>query len=333
MGRRIGAGLALAITWVLMAATAGWAAGPAPGTPEYFQRDTQNMRDAYGRQTAPDGQLSPAYLQEVPNATPEQLQQVANQAANPTRPILDPGQWFPGWNAGQRLPRRLVGQARGSRSRVSFTNRYGALLRGDVYAPLPGARDPYTGKRLRGPFPGVVITTGSIQGSEKMYRWLAEDLAERGYVVITYDVQGQGTSETLPHQGPEADIPYCDPSAAPAEGEQNGCPGVPFQQSSNFIYGTLDALDFFLATPKKPYKNPAAGSAQVNAFNPLWKLIDRRAGQADGDAGPHEQGGDHRPLARRVGRLLRPGHRPARRDGRRAGQARRRAAASARPDR
>ena len=38
----------------------------APGTPEYFQRDTQNMRDAYGRQTAPDGQLSPAYLAEAP---------------------------------------------------------------------------------------------------------------------------------------------------------------------------------------------------------------------------------------------------------------------------
>src|SRR4051812_44685834 len=277
MGRRIGAGLALTITWGLMAATAGWAAGPAPGTPEYFQRDTQNMRDAYGRQTAPDGQLSPNYLAETPGGTnAEYLQQVANQAANPTRPILDPGQWFPGWNQGSAYRQGWSGK-RGIEIPVAFTNRYGALLRGDVYAPLPGARDPYTGKRLRGPYPAVVITTGSIQGSEKMYRWLAEDLAERGYVVITYDVQGQGTSETLPHQGPAEDIPYCDPTAAPADGEQGGCPGVPFQQSSNFVYGTLDALDFLLATPKKPYRNPAAGSARVNAFNPLWKLIDRRA--------------------------------------------------------
>jgi alpha-beta hydrolase superfamily lysophospholipase len=47
---------------------------------------------------------------------------------------------------------------------------------------------------LEGPFPGVVITTGSVQGSERMYWWLAQDLAERGYVVLTYDVQGQGTS-------------------------------------------------------------------------------------------------------------------------------------------
>ena len=44
------------------------------------------------------------------------------------------------------------------------------------------------------PYPGVVITTGSVQGSERMYWWLAQDLAERGYVVLTYDVQGQGTS-------------------------------------------------------------------------------------------------------------------------------------------
>jgi hypothetical protein len=75
-----------------------------------------------------------------------------------------------------------------------------------------------------------------------MYWWLAEDLAERGYVVLTYDVQGQGTSETLPHEGP---LPFCDPVAPPEDGEMTGCPGVPFQQLSNFVVGTEDALDFF----------------------------------------------------------------------------------------
>jgi hypothetical protein len=34
------------------------AAGPQPGTPAYIQRDMQNMQDAYGRQTAPDGQFN-----------------------------------------------------------------------------------------------------------------------------------------------------------------------------------------------------------------------------------------------------------------------------------
>jgi dienelactone hydrolase len=279
MGRRIRTTLAFAIAGVLAAAlgTGGAAAaGPTPGTPEYVQRDNQNIADAYGRQTAPDGQLNPSYVSAVPGATnPGYLQQVVQQAANPTRPILDPGQVVPGWNQGNAYRQTWPG-TRGLEIPVAFTNRYGALLRGDVYAPLPGARDPYTGRRLRGPFPGVVITTGSIQGSEKMYRWLAEDLAERGYVVITYDVQGQGTSETLPHQGPQADFPTCDPTAKPAPGEQSGCPGVPFQQSSNFIYGTQDALTFLLATPKRRYPNPSAGSANVNAFNPLWRLIDRR---------------------------------------------------------
>jgi dienelactone hydrolase len=278
MGRRRRAfwALAAAVAVALAVTEAGWAAGPEPGTPEYVQRDNQNMQDAYGRQTAPDGQLTPKYMQaQNAKVTPEYLQQVADQAANPTRPILDPGQWFPGWNGGNPYRKDWSGH-RGQKFAVAFTNRYGALLRGDVYGPLPGAKDPYTGRELSGPYPAVVITTGSIQGSEKMYEWLAEDLAERGYVVITYDVQGQGTSETLPHQGPQADFPYCDPTSEPAPQEENGCPGVPFQQTSNFVYGTEDALDFFLSTPDRPYKNPAAGTASVNRFNPLWKLIDRR---------------------------------------------------------
>jgi dienelactone hydrolase len=158
---------------------------------------------------------------------------------------------------------------------VSFTDRYGALLQGDVFAPKPGARDPYTGRALTGPFPGVVITTGSVQGSERMYWWLAQDLAERGYVVLTYDVQGQGRSETFPHTGDVADLPYCDLAAPPAPGEQTSCPEVPAQQTSNFVYGTEDAIDFFLSTPSAPYGNPGAGSAPVNRFNPLWDQFDR----------------------------------------------------------
>jgi dienelactone hydrolase len=288
MGRRISLATALAVVGTIVSALApagAWGAGPAPGTPQYVQRDNQNMADAYGRQTAPDGQLNPNYLQELPGGTNAgYLQQLADQVANPTRPVLDPGQVVPGWNQGNPYRQTWSG-SRGLEIPVAFTNRYGALLRGDVYGPLPGARDPYTGRRLRAPFPGVVITTGSIQGSEKMYRWLAEDLAERGYIVLTYDVQGQGTSETFPHQGPQADFPSCDPTARPAPGETTGCPGVPFQQSANFIYGTRDALSFFLSTPRQRYPNPAAGSAKVNAFNPLWRLFDRRRDRRSVTAG------------------------------------------------
>jgi hypothetical protein len=230
------------------------------------QRDNQNMADAYGRNT--QQQLgNPAYLTALQTEHGEVwLNQLAQQAATPTRLAITPGNVFPGWNGGNPLRRGWSGR-RGQRMPIAYTNRYGALIRGSVFAPLPGARDPYTGRRLRRPYPGVVITTGSIQGSERMYWWLAEDLAERGYLVMTYDVQGQGTSETLPHENDQVNaVPFCNPFAEPAPGEDFGCPGVPAQQDSNFVFGTQDALSFFLSTPRRRYRGE---------FNPLWRLFDR----------------------------------------------------------
>lgn len=276
----------LGLVRALVAATAVAAAGPfamgahaagppSPGSPAYVQRDMQNIADAYGRQTGPGGQLTPTYFRAVAGEYGTLwADQVFGMAAEPSRPPLDPGQAVPGWNGGNPYRATWAGH-RGLMEPVHFTNRYGALLAGDVWAPLPGARDPYTGRALRPPYPGVVITTGSIQGSERMYWWLAQDLAERGYVVLTYDVQGQGRSETLPHGGPITDLPYCALTDPTQPGEQSPCPGVPFQQTANFVYGTEDALSFFVSTPSHRYRNPRAGSADVNHFNPLWRLFDR----------------------------------------------------------
>src|SRR4051794_18276317 len=272
--------LGFLLTAVLLALPAAASAeAPKPGTPEYVQRDSQNIADAYGRQTAPDGQFNnPAYTEAlVPDSTEMGLRQLAETAAQANRLAITPGEFFPGWNEGNPFRRSWPGR-RGTIVPVSYTNRYGALIRGTVFAPLPGAKDPYTGKQLKPPYPGVVITTGSVQGSERMYYWLAEDLAERGYVVLTYDVQGQGRSETLPHQNDQVDaLPFCNPLAQPQDEEQFGCPGVPFQQPSNFVYGTIDALDFFVSTPDHPYKNPNGSDQPVNSFNPLWKVWDRSA--------------------------------------------------------
>ena len=261
-------------------AGAGPAAGADPGGPSdpaYTARDAHNIADAYGRVT--DGQLqNPAYLPAlVQAATAQGVDQLLTQVAAPNRPALTPGNLFPGWNVGNPL-RAGWEHTRGRIRRVAFTNRYGALLRGTVYRPRPGAVDPYTGRELHGPFPGVVITEGSVQGSEGMYEWLAQDLAERGYVVLTYDVQGQGTSETFPHQANPDDtdaLPFCNPFAAPRDGEMSGCPGVPSQQLSNFVVGTRDALRFFTSTPSRPYPNRAADGTDVTAVNPYWRLFDR----------------------------------------------------------
>src|SRR3954451_19019683 len=202
------------------------AAAPTPGSPAYVARDLQNMSDAYGRISGPGGQLqNPAYLASLVAAgTADQTSQLLEQAASPTRIAVTPGRVVPGWNVGNPLRTGWNG-TRGLSERISFTNRYGALLNGTVYRPRPGARDPYTGAVLRGPFPGAVITEGSVQGSEGMYRWLAQDLAERGYVVLTYDVQGQGGGETLPHEpapvpgGTTNALPFCNPFATPKDGE------------------------------------------------------------------------------------------------------------------
>jgi hypothetical protein len=245
-------------------AVAGERRAPAPGSPEYVARDLQNIDDADGRIT--DVQLAnPAYLPALATEIPTlALAQLLEQAASPTRPSITAGAVVPGWNVGNPLRAGWDG-TRGRALPVSFTNRFGALLRGTLHAPLPGARDPYTGKRLRPPFPGVVITEGSVQGSENMYLWLAQDLAERGYVVLTYDVQGQGTSQTLPGDG--------------------SLDGVPSQQIDNFVVGTQDALTFLLSTPEEPAPAYGATEGEVTGSNPWHALLDRRPDHRPSTAG------------------------------------------------
>jgi dienelactone hydrolase len=237
--------------------------------------DVANMVAAYGRVT--QGQLgNPRYLPAlIKESTAVGVAQLVRQAASPTRLAITAGNVVPGWNVGNPLRAGWDG-TRGTITPVAFTNRFGALLRGDVFSPLAGARDPYTGALLKGPFPGVVLTPGSVQGSERMYWWLAQDLAERGYVVLIYDVQGEGSSETLPHTTSNA-LPFCNPFAPKEELEMLACPGVPFQQGANYVVGTEDATDFFFSTPSDPYANPGSTGAKVDAFNPLWESFDRSA--------------------------------------------------------
>ena len=146
--------------------------------------------------------------------------------------------------------------------RIYFLSRTGAKLQAHLWIP-----------EGNGPFPGVVVTTGSIQASDQMYWWAARHLVEQGYALLTYDVQGQGQSETQGH----------------APGDVFPSPaGVPSQQAANFHDGTVDALRFFLSTPDKPYKPGgwtdedlaaarAGGDAdELEWHNPAWRSVDRK---------------------------------------------------------
>jgi dienelactone hydrolase len=158
---------------------------------------------------------------------------------------------------------------------VLFTSRSGATLSGTVWATKAGPP-----KR-----PAVVIVSGSVGAPETVYWGIAATLAKRGYVVLTYDPQGQGRSDTF--------------GEAPDEQES-----VPAQNGEPFYDGPEDALNFLLSTPKRPYrplpsctsgtshaaKQDRRAAAGFNAaFNPMHGLIDRSriglAGHSFGAAG------------------------------------------------
>src|SRR5581483_10965433 len=132
---------------------------------------------------------------------------------------------------------------------------------GHVWATVAGPR-----KR-----PGVVITNGSVQADEQMYWYAAQTLAKDGYVVLTFDPQGQGQSDTYG-----------------AGSDRNE--GFPAQSDGRPFYdGTEDAIDFFLSTPSHPYepvRSCTTGTSHSDkqdrrvkagldaAYNPFWQLLD-----------------------------------------------------------
>src|SRR5258708_33578624 len=69
---------------------------------------------------------------------------------------------------------------------VYYTARSGATISGHVWATRSGPAER----------PGVVITNGSVQADEQLYWFAAQALAKAGYVVLTFDPQGQGQSDT-----------------------------------------------------------------------------------------------------------------------------------------
>ena len=211
---------------------AGPAGDPQPGTQEWTDRDRANQICATERLT--DELSSPAFAATFQQETPGlYVGQNAEMLMDPAHPHLTLGQLVPGGSTTDpfRTLNRWTAAKRGRVTPVSFPAADGATLNGYVFRP-PAC--------VKGPYPTVVITTGSIQGYQQMYFWAAEGLAEAGYMVLTYDVQGQGDSDTLP--APDR-----------CTGPDN-CAGVPFQQGYNFYQGAEDSLNYLFSSKARPYR-------------------------------------------------------------------------------
>lgn len=201
----------------------GPAGDPQPGTQAWQDRDRANMLCAHERME--DEYSNPSFGallwgQTAVNFPRQNLDMLLDDT---TDPHLTLSQFVPGGRTTDpyRTIERWTAAKRGHVADVSYRARNGAKINGYVFTPW---------NTSGGPLPGIVITTGSIQGYQEMYFWAAQGLAEAGYMVMTYDVQGQGDSGTFPA------LDRCGPT---------GCSGVPFQQSYNFYQGTIDALNFF----------------------------------------------------------------------------------------
>jgi dienelactone hydrolase len=162
--------------------------------------------------------------------------------------------------------------------KVLFTARSGATISARVWTAL----NPASTRKL----PGVVITNGSVQADEPLYWFAAQALAKDGYLVMTFDPQGQGQSDTY---GQEPDKEE----------------GVPAQSDGRpFFDGTEDALNFFMSSPRHPYEpvpsceTGTSHAAKQNArvkkgldapYNPFWHMLKSRliglAGHSYGAAG------------------------------------------------
>jgi len=148
---------------------------------------------------------------------------------------------------------------------VLFTARDGATLSGHVWATRSGpARRP-----------AILIINGSILAFEEIYWWAAQTLAKAGYVVMTFDAQGEGRSDQFGEDPDRAEAPI---AGTPPLGS-----GLPFYD------GGADALGFLLSTPDEPYVPVASRTSSTShapkqarrvrsglnpAFNPLWDMID-----------------------------------------------------------
>jgi dienelactone hydrolase len=222
--------------------------------------EAQNFSITLQRQTIYD---TPSYQEQLGAVSAANLANaLAIQAADPARFFVDDLCWSQGNGcAGDIRLDNWATNGYGLVRPVLFTARDGATISGHVWATVAGPP-----KR-----PGIVLTNGSVQANEQLYWYAAQTLAKAGYVVLTFDPQGQGQSDTF------------------GEGADRN-EGVPAQSDGRPFYdGTEDAINFFLSKPGHPYEpvpscttgtshaakqNSRVAAGLDTAYNPFWQLLD-----------------------------------------------------------
>jgi fermentation-respiration switch protein FrsA (DUF1100 family) len=193
---------------------------------------------------------------------------------------------------------------------VHYRNRYGATISGHVWAPRRGVG--------HASYPAVVMVNGAGD-SEEEYWSFGEDLAEHGYVVLTFDPQGAGVSDASPAQR------YCDPHGAWRKPQEMGVrehgdcagengdevsqttgevPGVAAlvvgghtgrqgrldvqalyrQLEPNFVFGALDARDFLVSA-----KSPVAGVVDRHRVAVMGHSLGAYAAALTGNGDPRHR--------------------------------------------
>ncbi len=187
--------------------------------------EAQNFSITQQRQAIYDTPQYQAQLSAISAANLENA--LAIQAADPGRQFVSDVCWNQGNGcAGDIRLDNWATNGYGIVRPLLFTARDGATLSGHVWATVAGPA-----KR-----PGIVITNGSVQADEQLYWFVAQTLAKAGYVVLTFDPQGQGQSDTS--------------GESPDQNE-----GVPAQSDGRPFYdGAEDAVNFLLSNPQHPYE-------------------------------------------------------------------------------
>ena len=261
----------------VLALTLGLGASPGAGAPgDPVDPTVEAANYAKTQERASDYLTPESLVEQTEEGAASLVGGVLEQATDPGRLFVTDLCWSKGQGCGGD-PRLDDWDEKGygvSRP-VHFVARNGSTLAGHVWRTRSGPdRRPL-----------VVITNGSVQASEELYWWAAQTLAKAGYVVLTWEPQGQGRSDTF-GEGPDT------------------TDGVPSQSTGHTFYDhTQDALDFALSSRRTPYcprrsrsgtshcakQRARVADALATAHNPFRRFVDRRriglAGHSYGAAG------------------------------------------------